>query len=358
VLNSQGVSETMIGLNTMAQAVSIVLIAPIGPRLLKRYSPARLMRFCIIALAVLLVLLGAFPNVYAWFPLRFLIGAAVGMLWMTCDTAVNELSEEHNRGKIIGIYSAAAAGGFALGPLVLIATGTDGFLPFLAASVITFLAGTPLFLATATKLREDPQGGASLWQTMKMAPVIMLISVLYAAGIESFETFFPLFALDLGMTEKASLGILTVFGIGAMCLSLPLGWLADHMNRLVLLIICIILSGLCFLALPYIMLLPVIAPLFVFFFGGIDVMIGTLGIVLMGERFKGGSLAAATATFTAMWGMGAMLGPPIVGAAMDVFGTDAMSWLIALIYAVFLPLPIISLIQGRLRKARQELAEN
>ena len=36
-------------------------------------------------------------------------------------------------------------------------------------------------------------------------------------------------------------------------------------------------------------------------------------LVLLGERFRGADLAAATAVFSAMWGVGSIVGPPVAG---------------------------------------------
>ena len=44
VLDSQGISKTLIGLSTMSQALAILLVAPLAPRLLRRFAPARLMQ--------------------------------------------------------------------------------------------------------------------------------------------------------------------------------------------------------------------------------------------------------------------------------------------------------------------------
>ena len=60
-------------------------------------------------------------------------------------------------------------------------------------------------------------------------------------------------------------------------------------------------------------------------------------MVLLGQRFRGPELAAATVLYTGMWGAGTMLGPLIVGASMDVLGDQSMPCLIALIYVIYLP---------------------
>ena len=79
-------------------------------------------------------------------------------------------------------------------------------------------------------------------------------------------------------------------------------------------------------------------------------MIYALGVVLIGERFKGAQLAAATTAFSACWGAGTMLGPLLVGIGMDKLGNDSMVLIIFAMFVVYLPLPVIAW----LRSVRQE----
>ena len=66
-------------------------------------------------------------------------------------------------------------------------------------------------------------------------------------------------------------------------------------------------------------------------------MIYVLGVILLGQRFRGPDLAAASVLYTGMWGAGTMIGPVVVGAGMDLFGDASMVWFIAGFYLLYLP---------------------
>ena len=85
----------------------------------------------ILATVVLLALLRAFPNVWLWFPLRFALGMAASFLWIAGEAWVNHSATETHRGRIIAIFGIVVSAGFALGPLILSMTGTEGWAPFL-----------------------------------------------------------------------------------------------------------------------------------------------------------------------------------------------------------------------------------
>ena len=340
VLDSQGYSKTIIGLSIVAQASAGVLLAPLMPRLIMRFGAARVMQLASLLAAVMLVMLGLFQDVYLWFPMRFLLGASGSMLWSASETVINELADNDWRGRIIGMYGSAGAAGFALGPLVLIMTGTEGLLPFLVTAALVAAASLPLFWlhneADAHKGKDQP----SLRRIFRLVPHIMLLNLTYAAAVEAFIAFFPLYGIHIGLGEARSLSLLTTFALGGVVLQLPLGWLADHMHRYTLLLSCIVLTTIGFLILPNVISNALGGPIFSFALGGIEGMIYALGVILLGQQFRGAELAAASVLYTGMWGAGTMLGPVIIGAGMDLIGDHSMSYLIAAVYIIYLPIII------------------
>ena len=338
VLDAQGISKTVIGLNIVSQASAGVLLAPWMSRLIMRTGAARVMRQATLLAAATIIVLGLIPNVYAWFPLRFLLGAAGSMLWSASEAVINELADDEWRGRIIGVYGSAGAAGFAIGPLILIATGSKGLLPFFVTAAFIAAASLPLFW-----LRNEPHASGDADQTslrriFSLVPHLMLLNLVYAAAVEAFIAFFPLFGIHIGLGEARSLSLLTTFAVGGIVLQLPLGWLADHMHRHTLLLVCLVLTMAGFLILPNVISQSVGGLVFAFALGGVEGMIYALGVILLGMRFRGAELAAASVFYTSMWGAGTMLGPALVGAGMDIFGDHTMSYLIAAIYAVYLPM--------------------
>lgn len=337
VLDAQGVSKTVIGLSIVAQACAGIVIAPFVPRLMMRIGSGRVMQMATVLAAATLIAMGLFQNIYLWFPLRFLLGASASMLWAASETVINELVDDDWRGRIIGVYGSAGAVGFALGPLVLLATGSQGLLPFAVTASLVIFASLPLFWLRKKSGGDDDKSQPSLRRIFRLVPHIMLLNLIYAAAIEAFIAFFPLFGIHIGLGEARTLSLLTVFAFGGVVLQLPLGWLADHVHRQRLLLSCILLTVIGFIALPKFIALAVSGPLLTFALGGVEGMIYAMGMILLGQRFRGVELASASVLFTGMWGVGTMFGPAIVGAGMDWLGADSFPYLIAAIFACYIP---------------------
>ena len=342
ILDAQGISKTAIGLSIVVQASGGVLLATVMSRLIVRLGAARVMQSATLLASMTLIALGLFQDIYIWLPLRFLLGASAAMLWSACETVINELADDEWRGRIIGIYGAAGASGFALGPIILILTGSTGMLPFAVTSILVALASLPLFWLGKPSTDIASDGRPSLWRIFKFVPHILLLNLTYAATVESVIAFFSLYGIDAGLSEARSLSLLTTFALGGVVLQIPLGWLADHMDRIKMLLMCLLATIIGFLIIPEVINHIWGGPFLLFTIGGIEGMIYTLSIILLGQTFRGAELAAATVLHTSMWGVGTMLGPAAVGIGMDLLGDYTMPYLIAAIYVIYLPMLILA----------------
>ena len=113
-----------------------------------------------------------------------------------------------------------------------------------------------------------------------------------------------------------------------------------------LLVVCIVLTMVGLMILPYVLATSWLAQVFAFVFGGIEGMIYALGVILIGERFKGAMLATASSAFTACWAVGTVIGPFLVGWGMDGWGAEKMTWVIIGFFALYLPLPVMAWIRS------------
>jgi len=352
VLDRQGVDAKLIGLSAASQSFAVFAVAPIAPRLLRRWGPARLMLRCIVVNIIAFLMLPLFDSLYAWFPLRFVIGAAGSTLWIAGETWINQIADERSRGRLVGLYGAALSAGFALGPLSLGLTGSEGWTPFLAAAGMMLISTGPLLLAYAVSPRVDggPSGGlpSLLWA----APTAMLLNLVFAAADGALLSFLPIYFVRLGFDEANALYLLAVLGAGGIASQYPIGWLGDHVDRRLILIVCIasLIAGLALM--PLAIGATPLDWLYVFLLGGVLGALYNLGVVLLGERFRGAELATATTLFTVMWNLGSIAGPPLGGAGMAAFAPHGLPLTVAAMFALYLPVPVIDHLRRKRRRKR------
>ena len=351
VLHHQGVDETLIGLNTGTYFIAVFAVAPLATRLMRARGPALLMLVSILATAVLLALLSAFPNVWLWFPLRFALGMAASFLWIAGEAWVNHAATETHRGRIIAIFGIVVSAGFALGPFILSMTGTEGWAPFLVTIALLLVAAAVL----AVTLGSSPKLGGKtepLARYVLLAPVAMFGYFVFAAGDTMLLTFLPIYAAGLGVEEVDAIRLLTVLAIGSMALQYPVGWLADRVSNYAIAAAMggILLAGSA--ALPWALPLPAISVVFMFFYGGALGALYTISLVLLGRQFRGAELSAASAMLAVMFCVGSFIWPSAGGAAMDRFGGDAMPVSLIVAYAFFLVVVVAAWLRGAPRGRR------
>jgi MFS family permease len=335
LMEKQHVPAWIIGFNTAMGPIGILLAGPILPRVIGRFGPKR-MAYCAVAfIMTALVIFKAIPSLYIWFPLRFCFGIATGALFTISEAWILTFAGLGNRGRIMGIYTSVMAISFSTGPFILPLTGTDGWLPWIIGVLCLGLGTLPLaFVDVSDDLFHDEEGGNFL-RVIKRAP-LLLFAVGTATLFDSvFISFFTIFGLRSGLTLQTASWLLGAGIIGNTLFQFMIGTASDRWSRVGVVacsaVITVIMSSSLIFVVHSWAIWPVVIILATAAFAVYVVALAT-----MGDTFKGGDLIAGSAAFSAMWGVGGLIGPPIVGAAIDRFGINAMPISLAIIYVILL----------------------
>ncbi|MFO1038746.1 MAG: MFS transporter [Geminicoccaceae bacterium] len=336
ILEREGYGPFTIGVNSAANGLGIFAVAPFMPRLTERLGAVGCFRLALVVCAGVLLLFPLWIQPAWWFVLRFVFGCAAATMFVLSEAAVNALIEEHLRGRVLAIYASLFSVGFAAGPALLVVFGTEGWTPFLAAAGLFLLALLPTGLLAAVERNLEEQGkahGLKLTHIWHLAPLPLLGVFIYAFLESAHFALLPVYALALGFGVRDAAGLLSIWLIGNVILQFPVGWLADRYPRRAVLAACAGVAGLGLLAMKAAGAESWLYPVLVLA-GGTMGSLYTLTLTLMGERFKGAELTVANTAFVMTFQMGAIAGPPVVGAAMTTVGEP--SFPIVLLPAVLL----------------------
>ena len=348
-LQTWGTSTSVIGFAASMTGLATVVITPFFSKLINRFGQMGIMRFCLVVLPIAIAFLPVFQNIYIWFLLRFIIGVVATGVWLLSEVWINALAEDQHRGKIIALYSSLISLGLIIGVLIssLIPIETGG--GFYVSAGIAVISAIPLW-----KMDDLPDFDVvediSFYKYLVTAPGLMgsswIMGFLYAAT----AALLPIFALPFVEGDYAQ-SSRTVAWLASGELTLPLfvGWLADRYDKTRLMIYISCVSVIALAILPVIFDIPVMRFLFLFIIGGSIMSFYSLGLTLLGQEFKGKVLASANASFIFFLSLGEILGPPVVGAAMDLFGNNAFGWFMALIGLIYLIIFIGSNASGKLK---------
>jgi len=331
ILDARGVGSGIIGLSSAAQSLATIAVSPFAWRLTERLGMVRSAASCIIVILLALALLRLFTHVNAWFALRFLLGAATSTLFICTQTWVNQMAPDRVRGRIIGIFGFLWSAGFGAGPLVIRLTGIEGWPPFLAALALVAFAGVPLLFAgetTATvgRVHFGFRGLAALGPGLAAVVASLVQGVLDSVT----DSFLPLYGLRSGFDPGASVTMLIVLQGGILAVQLPVGLLADRVDRFLLLGIATVLGLVTSLALPLAVRHDLTLWPDLFLLGVASGAIWNVSLVLIGQIFEGGGLSAALALRSLLYGIGSVIGPPLTGWTFAGWGSIAVPLALAL----------------------------
>jgi MFS family permease len=339
-LDARGYSETFIGFNAAMHAGGVLLIAPFMPRLAATLGARQLTLWALILSALGLVLFPFAPSVYWWFPLRVLLGIGAEALFVMTETWTNELSTEATRGRTMALYTAALSLGMVCGPSLLAAIGTGRNAYFVGASI----AASACLLISLPWVVTPPRfeaSGTNPVRYMRLAPIGMATTALNAAIETAGLSFIALYATAQGWSEQGAMRLISTLMLGAIILQLPIGWIADRVNRRRLMLVLAALSAVSALLWPYILGNLWLAYAGIFLWGGLFVGIYTVMLAMVGDRFQGAELVGIYGAMGFAWGGGALLGPAAAGVAMKwhpLFGLPGFVALACGVFATYLAL--------------------
>lgn len=335
-LTTAGFSELYVGVNAAMHAVGVFAIAPFLPMLCRRFSPRTLLA---ISLGAIVLLLAVFPfvPVEIWFVLRLCIGLFSEIIMVVSETWLNHTSVEQARAKTMAMYVASLSLGFALGPFILSWVGSASNAAFLLGSLITLVAGLSLLGIKTDGQPIAHEKGRSLKLYLRIATLALVATALNGALESAGMNMLVIYAMNLGWPAQQANWLLAVLLFGAIILQLPIGWLADRMDRRRLIILLSALSAVGALIWPLALTERWLSYTLLFVWGGVFVGIYTVVITQVGERFSGTELVGVYTALSVAWGCGALLGPLSAGLAMSlsVHGLPLLTAALCTLFTLF-----------------------
>jgi MFS family permease len=299
ILDRMGESRIMIGASTAMTLLAMLITAGWVPRLAGRYGAWNLAVAGILGAVTCFVLIGVSRAPLLWLPLRFLLGGCITVTYVISEMWINQLADARSRGRFIGLYGTVNAGCFALGPLVVTVTGAQSWAPFAIGTAMALSALLPLVVSRRDLPAVRYRNPTSILGFVRIAPVLFLTVLVFAAFDQIALSLMPIYAIDHGLSAATGTFVLSLLTIGNIGLQYPAGWLADKLT----------------------------APRLV----RVDAFAAALGALLL--PIVAGSAVSLSLHCFVWGGLVGVLGPPLGGAAMQLFGHAGLPAVLVVIFA-------------------------
>ena len=336
ILEARGTEKSMIGLVATMPAFGMLLIALIMPRLISVLGIRRFLFSCLVLDICVLLCYPVFDNIYSWMILNLVAGICTNGLLVASETWINEIAVDATRGRVIGIYNSLLIAAMSLGPLIIPLAGTDGWLPFAIGACFVSLASIPLLFSGKSDFSMSGKASFGLISFVKVAPVLSFAVLLFAWKEFAGASLIPVYGVMHGLEQSHAAVMLTALGLGGLVLTFPLGWLADHVNRYLLLLICGVGILLGALLLPLAIQHSWLLWPHLFIWGGLFNGLYTVVMTILGQQFRGVELVVANISIGILWSIGSMISPSATGFAMDTWEPHGIVYVAVSISSAFI----------------------
>ena len=288
-----------------------------------------------------------FVDPLVWTLARFLTGFSMIGIFVIVESWLNDRANNKTRGKVLSLYMFITFAGLALGNLLLNISNPKNYEPFILISLLLSIALVPILLTkrkppkfkktTSIKIKElfkiSPFGSFSMICTgFIFAPIFYLLSV-YAIKMK----------LSIFETSLLLLGTMLA---GAL-FQWPIGSLSDKYDRRVIIIgssiaasifaiLAIIVSG-TGASLPNLLMETTVSFnyfsttmdktklfLFIILLTGTTLPLFSLNLALVNDQIPKEKFVAAGGGLNIIFGIGAIAGPIMCSAMMDLLGPNGL----------------------------------
>ncbi|MEJ2630721.1 MAG: MFS transporter [Acidihalobacter sp.] len=332
ILERQGVSAWLIGVNAAMMPLGVIVAAPLTPYLMQRLGALRFVVSSQLGTLLCLLLIGAQHDAWLWLPLRFMMGLFLASQFVVTETWINQIASDAYRGRILGFYATVLSAGFAAGPAILLGVGTQGWAPFTAGAALLLGAFLVLWSVRRALPAARSERPMSVFAFLPLAPLLLLAVAAVAFADEGSMSLLPIYVIQHGYGEQVGTAALIAMIAGSVSMQYPIGWLADRFSRRRVMLGCALVAAVSAMVQGIAVGVPWLFWSVVFVWGGSYYALHVLSLIRLGERFSGAALIAGNSAMGAMWGVGGIVGPPLLGGAMSSFGPNGLPVVLALLF--------------------------
>ncbi|MCX7346325.1 MAG: MFS transporter [Alphaproteobacteria bacterium] len=346
IMEREGIPSQVIGYSAALQPLGIVLSVFAIPPMVRRFGAKVVVLGAAVMTALVIVSYPFLPIFWWWFGLRILHGFFVSTLFAISEAWIVRFSEGPWRSRILALYASVLALSFGGGPLLISFTGIDTAAPFLIGAVILLVATIPIFFVKDEEVDSEDEAPLSVFGFIRKAPILLFAVGMFAIIDAANLGFLPVYAVKKGFDNEMAALALTAFVIGNTVLQFPIGWLADHIPKRVVMLGCGIATAVASALIPTVFGTPLLWPVLTVA-GAASAGIYTVSLSELGDRFSGHELVTGTASFSTTWGGGALLGSLMAGWSIAGFGPDGLPYTMSVVFLIFIIATAMSLRQSR-----------
>lgn len=335
-----GLQGTLLGLRGEAEgfstlALSIVMSAyflgflfssRFTPELIRRVGHVRVFAALGSMVSAVLIAYPVLVDPWLWAIGRVIIGFCFCGVYITAESWLNDASSNENRGKSLSLYMIVQMAGIVFAQWIVSQGDVTGYVLFIIPSILVSLAFAPVLLSVKPMPAFETTKPMKLRDLIAGSPLACMGMFMLGGVFSAQFGMSAVYGSRVGLTVGEISFFVSAIYVSALVLQYPIGWLSDRMDRRVLIIWVAFIgaagSMIAFLAPGYFYLIILSGAIV----GGTSNPLYALLIAYLNDYLEKEDMAAASGGLLFINGVGAIMGPLIVGLMMDTIGNNGF-WL-------------------------------
>ena len=275
-----------------------LFLMPFFPKLVAKIGTKNLIIISLLFRNLAIMLLPFQHSQLGWILTMTCFGLGGYSLFNCLQLWVNNICHNVNRSTTLGILNCSISIGTVLGPILLKQMQIEDAATFISSSLICSAAILPIFWAKRFMPRNIKPSKIKISVLFKKVPLAIIAGMTMDFIFYSLSSFLVIYGIQNGLSKTEAAFLITTMLMGALIFDIPLGYLSDKLNRKVIMFVCCLIILCTSQILPYVVTnLFKVSILFTFLCGAMGT-IYTNSLALIGDRFKGTDLIAASASLS------------------------------------------------------------
>jgi MFS family permease len=315
---SREVPSFLIGIVFSAYFVGFLAGSLTCERLINRVGHIRAFGVFAVCASISTLLLAVTINIYAWIAFKVMAGYAIAGAFVVIESWLNDKASEDNRGRIFAVYMVVSWGASGLSPLSLNFADTYSDILFEISTILLAASMIPLALTKVGNPEIGHRESFNIVKLIKASPTGVVCC--FASGMLTggFYSLLPVYVQEVGYTPR-DLSILIAIGTtAALIVQYPIGYISDHYGRRPVIIGTMAIAAAMALTIAATPGLTFAWLLGMFFLlTAFQSPLYALGVGQTNDYVDRKDFVPAAAGLLFLWGVGACVGPTLIGFVMQ-----------------------------------------
>jgi MFS family permease len=337
LLLGNGLQATVLGIRgslegfdarTMSYVMSAYFIGFLAgsyraPRMIRRVGHVRVFAALASMISAAFILYPAVPEPIAWTLMRMIVGFCFAGVYVVAESWLNAAATNETRGQTLSLYMLTQILGIIAAQAVVTFADISGYALFVIMSVLVSVAFTPILLTRVAAPAFQASKRMTLRQLFHISPLGCVGTFLLGGVFAGIFSMSAVFGTEKGLSVSQIALFVALTYTGGLVFQFPVGWLSDRMDRRVLIMAITAIGAVATFGGMFFADRVVVVMAIGFVLGAVANPLYSLIIAYTNDFLDQSSMAAASGGLLFIHGIGAAMGPILIGWVMGAFGADA-----------------------------------